>query len=90
MQPPYRCRRDRLIPWWPASGGRGPHRPARAQAAFAAAYPQLCPDTAAQAFSSESANFSQPTLTVADIRHEIANLPANANPIDPASILYSK
>jgi ABC-type nitrate/sulfonate/bicarbonate transport system substrate-binding protein len=66
--------------------------PARAQAAFAAAYPQLRPDTAAAAFGGESANFSQPTLTVGDLRHEMANLPGTgaATPVDPASILYSK
>ena len=64
--------------------------PSRAQAAFAAAYPQLDPKIARRAFADESPNFTQPKLTLADIRHEIDNLPASSTkPTEPASILYT-
>jgi ABC-type nitrate/sulfonate/bicarbonate transport system substrate-binding protein len=53
--------------------------PDAARAALAKGYPQLGADDIALAFSAQKDNWTQPFLTVEDIRHELALLQSSTN-----------
>jgi ABC-type nitrate/sulfonate/bicarbonate transport system substrate-binding protein len=67
--------------------------PDKARALLAKAYPTLDPELLAAAFAESAANWSEPDMTVADIRQEISiQVNAKALPgvdkLDPAAALY--